>query len=81
MANYKKKIELKRVNVNLPSNLVQRVEEYALSIGVNTTNAYIVLLNNALDQKDTLNNLPLIMELVNSVKQSVIDSVDNEEVK
>lgn len=68
MATYKKKIELKRVNMNLPSSLVQRVDEYALSLGVNSTTAYIVLLNQALDQKDTLNNLPALMQMFNEFK-------------
>lgn len=47
-----KNVQLQRVNINLPSNLVERVKEYAYSLGINTTSAYIVLLNQALDQKD-----------------------------
>ena len=47
----KKKIELKRVNMNLPADLVQKVVEYGESKGLNTTSAYIVLLNQALDQR------------------------------
>ena len=74
MATYNKKIELKRVNVNLPSNLVQRVEDYALSLGVNTTNAYIILLNQALDYKDTLNNLPALLELISEYKTSILEN-------
>lgn len=67
MATYNKKIELKRVNMNLPSNLVQRVEDYALSLGVNSTNAYIFLLNQALDYKDTMSNLPLLMDVITNI--------------
>lgn len=74
MATYNKKIELKRVNVNLPANLVQRVEDYALSLGVNTTNAYIILLNQALDYKDTLNNLPALLELISEYKTSILEN-------
>ena len=59
----KKKIELKRVNMNLPSDLVQRVVNYASATGLNTTSAYIVLLNQALDQKETIDNLPIMLEL------------------
>lgn len=51
MATYKKEIELTRVNVNLPTNLVERVKEYSNKMGLTTTSAYIVLLNNGLDQK------------------------------
>lgn len=63
----KSKVELKRVNMNLPADLIQRVVEYGESKGLNTTSAYIVLLNQALDQKDTLNNLPLILELLKNI--------------
>lgn len=74
MATYNKKIELKRVNFNLPANLVQRVEDYALSLGVNTTNAYIILLNQALDYKDTLNNLPALLDLISEYKTSTLEN-------
>ena len=71
------KIELKRVSINLPSNLVERVKEYGENLGLNTTSAYIVLLNQALDQKDTLNNLPLILEMVEKMKEFTDDNEDN----
>lgn len=61
------KIELKRVNINLPINLVERVKDYADSLGLNTTSAYIVLLNQALDQKQSLNSLPAILEMYNTL--------------
>lgn len=64
MTQKKKKIELKRVNMNLPADLVQRVVEYGESKGLNTTSAYIVLLNQALDQKSTIDTLPLFIELM-----------------
>lgn len=57
------KIELKRVNMNLPSDLVNKVVSYANKMGLNTTSSYIVLLNQALDQKDTIDNLPIMLEL------------------
>lgn len=60
----KKKIELKRVNMNLPADLVQKVVEYGESKGLNTTSAYIVLLNQALDQRNTYDNLPLLVEFM-----------------
>ena len=37
--------ELVRVNINIPVNVVFRVKEYAESLGINVTSAYIVLLN------------------------------------
>ena len=77
MTQNKKKIELKRVNMNLPADLVQRVVEYGESKGLNTTSAYIVLLNQALDQKNTIDNLPLFIELMQKVS-TPIDNNENE---
>ena len=67
MTNEKTKIELKRVNINLPINLIERVKDYADSLGLNTTSAYIVLLNQALDQKQSLNSLPAIVEMYQTI--------------
>lgn len=77
MINEKKKLELKRVNMNLPANLVRRVVEYGEEMGLNTTSAYIVLLNQALDQKDTMKNLPAIMQMGETLKNLKSDLSDN----
>lgn len=61
----KNKIELKRVNMNLPADLVQRVVDYGESKGLNTTSAYIVLLNQAFDYIDVLSSLPTILAIYN----------------
>lgn len=65
----KKKIELKRVNMNLPSDLVDRVVLYGERLGLNTTSAYVVLLNQALEQSDVLSKLPTILQLINQANQ------------
>ena len=70
----KKNIELKRVNMNLPADLVQKVIEYGESKGLNTTSAYIVLLNQALDQKETIENLPFMIDFL---KSEMVKSFDN----
>lgn len=75
----KNKIELKRVNMNLPADLVQRVVAYGESKGLNTTSAYIVLLNQALDQKDTIDNMPLMMQfLKNEMIKNVEEKIKND---
>jgi hypothetical protein len=47
--------------MNLPTSIVNRVKEYAEKTGINTTSAYVVLLNQALDQKESIESLPLIL--------------------
>lgn len=81
MATVKKNVELKRVNMNLPSNLVQRIEEYAVDLGVNTTAAYIFLLNQALDYKDTMSNLPIFMQMFNEFKDIQANNENDEDLE
>lgn len=64
MTSKKKNVELKRVNMNLPLDLVQKVIKYGEDNGLNTTSAYIVLLNQALNQVETINNLPTILDML-----------------
>lgn len=68
--------ELVRVNINLPMNIVNRVKEYADGLGINATSAYIVLLNQALEQKDALNQLPAMFSLLSEV-QKLNEIADN----
>ena len=77
MASKKSKVELTRVNINLPKNLVEKVKEYGESLGINTTSAYIVLLNQGLDQKTALNNFPLMFQMFQEAKNMGLDFNDN----
>ena len=52
-----KNSELSRVSINLPNSIIERVKD-----------AYIVLLNQALEQKDMLSNLPSIFAALNDIK-------------
>ena len=69
MAKTKSNIEFRRININIPLNLIERVKEYADNLGINITSAYIVLLNQALDQKDTMNYLPLFKTIYEETKK------------
>lgn len=81
MTTKKNKVDLKRVNMNLPSYLVDRVVDYANSMGLNTTSAYIVLLNQALDQKATITNLPMMAEMLEVVKTELAKAPKIEDKK
>lgn len=52
MSRPKSKIKLKRVNINMPLTLHERIKEYAENLGINVTSAYIVLLNQLLERND-----------------------------
>jgi len=69
MAKQKSNIEFKRVNINMPLTLHERIKEYADNLGINITSASIVLLNQALDHKDTIEYLPMIKMLYEESKK------------
>ena len=65
--------ELTRLNMNLPTSVVDRVKDYADNLGINVTSAYIVLLNQALDQKSTLDILPIMLQAINEANNTNIE--------
>lgn len=71
---YKSDFNLKRVNMNLPVDLVERVKAYAQKMCINTTSAYIVLLNQALKQDQTMEQLPAMLNLFNQLKNLDVNS-------
>lgn len=84
MAQLEKR-DITRVNMNLPTQMVTKVKEYADSLGLPVTQAYTVLINMALEQKDMIKAMPELLkgvsdlkELADSQKSSLIDS-DSEE--
>jgi len=85
MAQLEKR-DITRVNMNLPTQMVTKVKEYADSLGLPVTQAYTVLINMALEQKDMIKAMPELLkgvsdlkELADSQKSSLIDS--NSEVE
>ena len=85
MAQLEKR-DITRVNMNLPTQMVTKVKEYADSLGLPVTQTYTVLINMALEQKDMIKAMPELLkgvsdlkELADSQKSSLIDS--NSEVE
>lgn len=70
MANINK-TELTRVNMNLPTKIVMQVKEYSEELGLPTTQGYIMLLNQALEQKDMLKNMPSMLELIKDMNKNI----------
>lgn len=85
MAQLEKR-DITRVNMNLPTQMVTKVKEYADILGLPITQAYTVLINMALEQKDMIKAMPELLKgvsdlkvLADSQKSSLIDS--NSEVE
>ena len=67
----KSNVELTRVNMNLPTSIVEKVKDYAIEMGLNTTSAYTVLLKQALEQKNLIQQMPVLISLMNEVKKNI----------
>lgn len=63
------KRDITRVNMNLPTQMVCKVKEYADSLGLPVTQAYTVLINMALEQKDVFKMMPDIIKSVSDLKE------------
>lgn len=84
MAQVEKR-DITRVNMNLPTQMVTKVKEYADSLGLPITQAYTVLINKALDYEEVIKRFPELIksiadlkELSDSQKSSLIDSNSEE---
>ena len=55
------KKETVRLNINLPVELMKRVDNYADNMAINRTSAVAVLLSMALDSQRTINALEELM--------------------
>ncbi len=64
-------VKLQQVNINLPVKLVNKVKNYARANGLPFTQAYIVLLNNALKEQTMLDALPSLMNSLTDLKNMV----------
>ena len=52
----------KRMNINVPSKLLNAVDEYASDMSLTRTSAVIVLINTALEQKNTVDVMQKMLE-------------------
>ena len=64
------KNNLTRVNINLPTELVNAVKKYSNELGINITATYIILLRQALEQQDIMKQLPALLTLTAEIKKA-----------
>lgn len=68
MANVANNFKYTRVNINVPTTLVQRVKEYADKLGMPYTQTYVLLLNNALNNANVIDQLPKLISMIKEYK-------------
>lgn len=66
------KPDLTRMTINLPTELVNRIEDYAVKFYVNRTTAMTILLNNALDTSKAIGDMNELVKFINN-NQGIIN--------
>ena len=80
-------LQTKRVNINLPIKLVERVQEYSKDMGLPYTQGYTILLNQALQQQDNLrvmnnfNDAVKIVSQMNEEERNKLSDIVNNDVE
>ncbi len=67
MAQIEKR-DILRVSVNLPRQMVNKVKDYALDMGLPITQAYTVLINMGLEHRELVNSIPDLIRSANSLQ-------------
>lgn len=62
--------ELQRLNMNMPADLIEQVDEYAEKMSLNRTSAMIVLVSTALEQKNVMGMMDNLLKEINEAKLS-----------
>ena len=57
------RVETNRINLNMPCDLANRVDEYASKMNINRTSAICVLLNLALDSQKAMSTLEQLLQV------------------
>ena len=68
------------VNVNLPSDMVKQVKEYANELGLPITQAYVVLIHSALQHKDMIKQMPMLLESISVLKDLALKNNLEEDI-
>ena len=63
--------ELKRLNVNMPVELVARIDEYADRMCINRSSAINVLCNTALDGQRAMGDLSELIKMANAEQERI----------
>lgn len=72
----KTKRDITRVNVNLPSDTVARVRDYANSLGLPITQTYVVLINMGLEQSELMKQLPSVIQTLGTFNENFETALD-----
>lgn len=55
--------EVKRININVPVETLERIDTYADNMSINRTSAILVLLSRAMDSQKALSDLGELLKL------------------
>jgi len=62
--------ELQRLNINMPADLIQQVDEYAERMNLNRTSAMITLVSNGLEQENVMSVIYQLLDRVLELEEN-----------
>lgn len=62
-------MERQRLNLNIPTDTLARLDEYAKKMTISRTSAILVLVNMALDSQSAVSSLNELTELAKKIKE------------
>lgn len=71
---------LKRLNINISEELCNKIDAYALSMGINRTSAISVLLSTQIQQQETLGTLKGFIDFVEEEKMKQPEKESKEDL-
>lgn len=69
-------VEFKRVSVNLPVSIYEKIKDYGIGLGLNFTSSLIVILNQALEQRESMSALPLLSSMLDDMKNGNYSDIE-----
>lgn len=77
----KDKSNLIRCNVNIPRELLEKIEDIGSMKGLNRTQIFIVALTNFVDQRESFEYLPRIISYLKKEEEKEIEEIVNKKNK
>lgn len=64
------KREIRKLNINLPIDLIEQIDEYANRMNLNRTSAIIILVSTSLEQKNTVSAIDQLISKFEKLENS-----------
>lgn len=68
--NMRTAIDAKRISINVPTETLNRIDDYATKMNINRTSAIVVLCNQMLDNTNAMDALSAIKDMMTTMDKA-----------